>query len=347
MSNPSTGRSAAIPINIERVLREISEKYTRPEDDMLHCSQHLWAPLRHVQIDMAIRKGIIPAPSIRERRLDEQIKLLVGTLVHQEMATYLDKPQFKETEAKVEVDVSQGLIGLVNQYGGELEWSGTADRISFNGMYGRVDDYKTTSYTAMAVIAKKNRPKLEHVYQVWAYGSAINQMYSLATPVTLAIHYIGVYGYKTKDSPDTLNFHFHNSADRVVNRMREVEKAVMVYLNDPIEENLAPPPLPTLQQVKDKLYLVRHWTSQYCPHPDLCKCMDAYPGRSEFKGDLDYPTDKDWRSRAIVQFLEERDYPNSLYEQRPEGYWIYDTDYKNTSRSDDTAGQDGVAVPSF
>jgi hypothetical protein len=226
----------------------------RKKDNLLHCSSHLTAPLRHVQLEMA------GAPTVGES-LASTVRMKTGTLWH---TWFADSLRAKGVPGMFEVKLDQWL---------PEGWTGTADWIIWDNEYQafRLMDLKTTKGGGIPWI-HRDGAKEDHLWQLSAYWHALAKM---GIPL---VEEFGVFYLPMDDAGNDPTYQPCNplDLDTVLWRMVRVKEDVDEYLDSiriiysPHEgylltEALAEPPerVQSLVKASGDVLLKPHWKSLY------------------------------------------------------------------------------------
>jgi hypothetical protein len=275
--------SGPMESDILNILKEGLEGDRREKDNLLHCSSHLTAPLRHVQLEMA------GAPTVGES-LASTVRMKTGTLWH---TWFADSLRAKGVPGMFEVKLDQWL---------PEGWTGTADWIIWDNEYQafRLMDLKTTKGGGIPWI-HRDGAKEDHLWQLSAYWHALAKM---GIPL---VEEFGVFYLPMDDVGNDPTYQPCNPLpldtllDTMFGRLYDVKQ----YLNSiriiysPHEgylltDALAEPPerVQSLVKISGDVLLKPHWKSLYCPFSEeLCPCR-TYPKQEKIGHWVTWPDDK-------------------------------------------------------
>lgn len=268
-----------LPIDLNEILHEALKANQKQPDGLLHCSSHITAPLRHVQLEMA------GAPQ-RPNALTNDIRLQTGNLWHEYIPEQLRKLRLPfMNEVRMDKWLPTG-------------WSGTADFFIWDPEHEAfaLVDLKTTKGDNIKWVERRGVSESYH----WQGSAYLWAAVEMGLPILTDEFYIWylpmnevrgedvlptlqkVKPIETSRCHATMSKRWNEVEEYVISRLYNESGAARSWTGDLpfITHKLAP--VPGREQVVTKNYnkkgywdlkLKPHYTSLFCKFPEeLCNC---------------------------------------------------------------------------
>lgn len=243
--------------DILEVITQGLDSGARPKDNLLHCSKHIWWPLRFSQLEMS-------GEHMEPPEFLDQINMLTGTLHHSWIQEHLKRSKDRWWElVATEIDLTPYL---------PEGWTGTADWVFYDKEADHciLGDYKTIKPEAVQYLTGV---KSDHLLQLSCYNLGLTMAgYNMAPE--LFVFYLPKNKVWTHSvAPQQLSA---KPIEYIRERMTTIRDEVLAYTTGQVALSRMPlPELKTSWNTKTGVFDVRevpNWMEAYtCPfNESLC-----------------------------------------------------------------------------